>query len=282
MRIDQFIYESSQLIETAIASDSARLDAELLLAKVLNTSRSYFYAHPEYVLNAKQLAALHDLLELRCLGHPIAYILGQKEFWSLDLTVNNGVLIPRPETETLVEFALQLNLPTDASVVDLGTGSGAIALALASEKKSWQIVAVEFNNAALTVAKNNIETVATKHFSALQLIQANWLSAFAEQSFDLVIANPPYIDIHDPHLQQGDVRFEPKTALVSNEQGLADIKCIVRHATYCLRAGGYLMIEHGCDQSEQTKDLLTNNNFVDVNGHRDLSNNFRFVSAMKK
>ena len=155
-------------------------------------------------------------------------------------------------------------------------------MALASEKKSWQITAVEYIDAALKVAKHNIETAAGKDFSALHLIQANWLSAFARHSFDLVIANPPYIDYHDPHLKQGDVRFEPSTALVSNEQGLADIKSIALQSTHCLRPGGYLIIEHGCDQSQQVKEILNNNDFIEVQCHRDLSDNFRFVSAIKK
>lgn len=282
MRIDQFIYHSSQLIESSEAGDSARLDAELLLAKVLNKSRSYFYSHPEYLLSDKQLEMARGLVELRCQGRPIAYLQGQKEFWSLSLAVNDSVLIPRPETEMLVEFAIQLDLPANASVVDLGTGSGAIALALASEKKSWQITAVEYIDAALKVAKHNIEMTAAKDFSVLHLIQASWLSAFAEHSFDLVIANPPYIDYHDPHLKQGDVRYEPSTALVSNEQGLADIKSIALQSTHCLRPGGYLIMEHGCDQSQQVKEILNNNDFIGVQCHRDLSDNFRFVSAMKK
>ena len=282
MRIDQFIYHSSQLIDSSKAGDSARLDAELLLAQVLNKSRSYFYSHPEYLLSDKQLEMAQRLVALRCQGRPIAYLQGQKEFWSLSLAVNHGVLIPRPETEMLVEFALQLDLPANASIVDLGTGSGAIALALASEKKSWQITAVEYIDAALKVAKHNIGTASGKDFSSLHLIQANWLSAFAEHSFDLVIANPPYIDYHDPHLKQGDVRFEPSTALVSNEQGLADIKSIVLQSTFCLRSGGYLILEHGCNQSQQVKEILNNNDFIGAQCHRDLSDNFRFVSAKKK
>ena len=282
MRIDQFIYHSSQLIESSKAGDSARLDVELLLAQVLNKSRSYFYSHPEYVLSEKQLEMAQFLVALRCQGRPIAYLQGQKEFWSLSLAVNEGVLIPRPETEMLVEFALRLKLPANASVVDLGTGSGAIALALASEKKSWQITAVEYIDAALKVAKHNIETAAGKDFSPLHLIQGNWLSAFAENSFDLVIANPPYMDYHDPHLKRGDVRFEPSTALVSNEQGFADIKSIVIQSTHCLRPGGYLIIEHGYDQTQQVKEILNNNDFIGAQNHRDLSDNFRFVSAIKK
>ena len=281
MRIDQFIYHSSQC-ESSKVGDSARLDAELLLAQVLNKSRSYFYSHPEYLLSEEQLEMAQCLVALRCQGRPIAYLRGQKEFWSLRLAVNEGVLIPRPETEMLVEFALRLKLPANASVVDLGTGSGAIALALASEKKSWQITAVEYIDAALKVAKHNIETAAGKDFSTLHLIQGNWLSAFAEHSFDLVIANPPYIDYHDPHLKQGDVRFEPSTALVSNEQVLADIKSIAIQSTHCLRQGGYLIIEHGCDQSQQVKEILNNNDFIGAQCHRDLSDNFRFVSAIKK
>ena len=282
MRIDQFIYHSSQLIESSKAGDSARLDAELLLAKVLNKTRSYFYSYPEYLLSDRQLEMAQHLVELRCQGRPIAYLQGQKEFWSLNLTVNEGVLIPRPETEMLVEFALSLDLPANASVVDLGTGSGAIALALASEKKSWHISAVEYIDAALKVAKHNIETAADEDFSALYLIQANWLSAFAEHSFDLVIANPPYIECHDLHLKQGDVRFEPSTALVSNDQGLADIKSIALQSAHCLRRGGYLIIEHGCDQSQQVREILNNDDFIGVQCHRDLSDNFRFMSAIKK
>lgn len=282
MRLDQLVRNSAEVIAAAQHSDSARLDAELLVLHVLEKPRSFLYSHPESILNANQLATANYLVQRRCEGIPVAYLLGQKEFWSLMLMVDERVLIPRPETEAIIDYVLQLHLPEQASVIDLGTGSGAIALALASEKPSYFVVASDFSEGAIAVAKKNTQQLAANgSCHEIPLLRGDWLSAFSENSFDLVVSNPPYIDEQDPHLQQGDVRFEPLSALVSKDSGYDDIKLISRQAKACLKNGGHLIIEHGYDQRETIIKIIEAEGYLNVVDHDDLNGMPRFITAVK-
>jgi release factor glutamine methyltransferase len=228
------------------SSDSAKLDAEVLLLHVLDKPRSYLFTWPEAELNTQQIDTFKALVAKRELGHPVSHLVGIREFWSLELEVNNSTLIPRPDTETLVEKALSLDLPTDAKMLDLGTGTGAIALSLASEQPNWQVTAVDFSEQAVALAKRNQQKLALNNVTVLH---SNWFSAVPNQQFDLIVSNPPYIDEQDEHLSQGDVRFEPMSALVAPDNGMADIKVIIEQARQYLAPNGYLLIEHGYQQA---------------------------------
>ena len=286
MRIDQFVRDSADAISHAQhgdnKSDSARLDAELLILSAINKTRSFLYAYPDSIIECDQLAVANRLIQRRCEGQPVAYLLGQKEFWSLQLTVDERVLIPRPETEAVVEYILQLDLPAQATIADLGTGSGAIALALATEKPAYFVVASDYSAAAVEVANKNIQQLMVDAANnKVALLRSDWLSAFAKNSFDLIVSNPPYIDSQDPHLQQGDVRFEPLSALVSSDNGFADIKCISRQARDCLKSGGHLIIEHGYDQRDEIIKMIEAEGYLNVVDHVDLNAMPRFVTAIK-
>ncbi|MDG1938609.1 MAG: peptide chain release factor N(5)-glutamine methyltransferase [Pseudomonadales bacterium] len=282
MRLDQLISNSTEAISAAQHSDSARLDAELLILHALKQSRSFLYAYPESIVNDDQLVAVNRLVQRRCEGEPVAYLLNQKEFWSVPLLVDERVLIPRPETEALIEYILQLPMAEQACIADLGTGSGAIALALSQENPSWSVTATDYSAGAIEVAQHNTQQFAEQHTgNKISLLRGDWLSAFTEECFDLIVSNPPYIDAQDPHLQQGDVRFEPRSALVSEEQGFADIKCISRQAQLCLKSGGHLIIEHGYDQREAIIKIIQAEGYLNVVDHSDLNAMPRFVTAIK-
>lgn len=251
-----------------LPGDSARRDAEILLGHCLDRSRSWLYTWPEREVAVAQDQQYRRLLAARRHGQPIAYLVRQREFWSLPLEVDHHTLIPRPETETLVSLALALPLPADARVLDLGTGSGAIALALASERPGWQVSAVDASAGALAVARRNAARLALQRVS---FVQSDWYSAVAGERFHLLVANPPYIDAGDEHLVQGDVRFEPRTALVAADAGLADLARLVAGASAQLHAGGWLLLEHGCGQGEAVRDLLRVAGFGEVTTHNDLA-----------
>ncbi|MEH6544614.1 MAG: peptide chain release factor N(5)-glutamine methyltransferase [Porticoccaceae bacterium] len=239
-------------------SDTPRLDVEVLLCYVLDKPRSYLYAWPEYVLEQQAFAQFKDLFARRVAGEPIAHLSGQKEFWSLSLDVNASTLIPRPETELLVETALNLfdksNLDSDAQVLDLGTGTGAIALALASERSNWNILAVDSSADAVKLAESNRTRLG---FDNVQIDQSDWFeNVNADRRFDLIVSNPPYIAPDDRHLSEGDVRFEPRSALVAGDAGFADIETIILKAGEFLVHGGWLLLEHGSEQGEGVRELL--------------------------
>ncbi len=235
------------------ASDSAELDAQLLLAHVLGKTRTWLYTWPDYELTAPEHDQFQTLCKQRAKGQPVAYLLGRREFWTFDLFVTPAVLIPRPETELLVELALQTITKPTAKVVDLGTGSGAVALALAKERPGWQVIATEFHSDAMAVAARNAQ-----HFNLpnLNLLSGNWCEPLPDSDYDLFVSNPPYIDAEDQHIQQGDLRFEPMTALISADAGLADIKLIAQQAHHKLASGGHLMLEHGWQQGNAVKNIL--------------------------
>ena len=253
-------------------SPTARLDAELLLAAALGKSRSFLHTWPERIVPSEAALKFAEYLQRRRGGEPVAYILGQQGFWKLDLEVAPHTLIARPDTELLVEAALELLPATPARVLDLGTGSGAIALALASERPSWKVTAVDRVIEAVALAERNRQRLQLNNATVLS---SHWFSALAGQRFQLIISNPPYIASADPHLAQGDVRFEPASALVAGPDGLDDLRLIVAQAPEHLEAGGWLMLEHGYDQAEAVRDLLHTRGFEEVNSRTDLGGHQR-------
>ncbi|NWA23339.1 peptide chain release factor N(5)-glutamine methyltransferase [Pseudomonas gingeri] len=253
-------------------SPTARLDAELLLAAALGKSRSYLHTWPEKIVSSEAALAFSDFLLRRRGGEPVAYILGQQGFWKLDLEVAPHTLIPRPDTELLVEAALELLPATPAPVLDLGTGSGAIALALANERPAWQVTAVDRVPEAVALAERNRQRLGLNNATVLN---SHWFSALDGQRFQLIISNPPYIASSDPHLAQGDVRFEPASALVAGADGLDDLRLIIAQAPQHLLADGWLMLEHGYDQAEAVRELLSAQGFSDVHSRTDLGGHQR-------
>ena len=245
-----------------------RVDAEVLLAYALGKSRSWLIAHADDLLSPDYAAAYALLIEQREAGEPIAYITGRRGFWSLDLEVTPATLIPRPETELLVELALA-RLPIDQPrrVLDLGTGSGAIALAIARERPMARVVATDASSDALAVAQHNARN---HHLGNVSFVHGDWFAPLDEHRFDLIVSNPPYIEADDPHLQQGDLRFEPMSALVSGGDGLDDIRRIVRDAGLHLVTGGWLLFEHGWNQGDAARTLLRDAGFVELSTARDL------------
>ncbi|KZN12294.1 peptide chain release factor N(5)-glutamine methyltransferase [Marinomonas sp. TW1] len=272
MRIDESLQGAAERLR--FMSDTALLDAQLLLAQVLNVATSYFYSWPEKILTDNEQTQFDVLLKRREQGEPIAYILGKQAFWTLDLEVSPCTLIPRADTECLVEAALTvLGVPKGKQILDLGTGTGAIALALATECRDSDVLGVDLIADAVALAKRN---AASHHISNARFVQSRWFEQLSESSkFDLIVSNPPYIDPEDHHLSVGDVRFEPKTALVAENHGLADIEHIIEQAPAFLKQDGHLMFEHGYDQAEAVRSLLMAAGFHDVQSVQDFGGNDR-------
>ncbi|BFM10287.1 peptide chain release factor N(5)-glutamine methyltransferase [Simiduia litorea] len=258
---------------SAIASDSARLDAELLLCHAIGKQRTYLYTWPEAALSDQQASYFNELIERRKLGEPIAHIIGQREFWSLPIKVNASTLIPRPATEALIEWLLTQSFPSNCELLDLGAGTGAIALALGYEKPAWQITGLDISPAAVALAQENALNLQIKNCT-FQV--SNWFSAIQHRRYDLIISNPPYIDAKDPHLLQGDVRFEPLSALVAEENGLADLRCIINDSIEHLNNEATLILEHGYNQAGEVRNMLLATGFSDVGSGMDLDGHERF------
>lgn len=259
-------------------SDTARLDTELLLCHVSGLTRTQLFAYPEKTLSPEVQTAFERVFDQRLTGKPIAHILGEREFWSLPIKVNASTLIPRPDTEVLVEQAIELSINAEPRILDLGTGTGAIALALAHEFPAARVTALEANLDAVSLAKQNAANLKKDNVNVLQ---GSWYDVDAIASlaalapFNMLVSNPPYIDEADPHLDEGDVRFEPKTALVAPDNGLADIRAITQLAKQLLEKGGYLLVEHGWQQKEAVQLIFVQAGFKNVNTVNDYGGNPR-------
>jgi release factor glutamine methyltransferase len=259
--------------------DEPLLDAQVLLVTVLGRERSFLYAHPEFTPDSQQLDRYLALIERRALSLPVAWLTGHREFWSLDLRVANTTLIPRPETEALVELCLQ-RIPHDAQwpLLDLGTGSGAIALALARERPGCTVTATDRIPAAIDLAADNASRLGLHN---LRFVTGHWFAPLQDQRFQVIAANPPYIAADDPHLTQGDVAHEPRSALVSGHDGLDDIRAIIRDAHHHLTPGGWLLLEHGYDQGNKLLDLLRASGYDNATDYADLAGQPRVAVAQQ-
>lgn len=254
-----------------------RLEAERLLALVTGLTRCQILARPERPLSGVELEDYVRLVERRAAGEPFAYLCGSQPFWNLEIQVTPATLIPRPETELLVELTLA-SLPADEPlrIADLGTGSGALAVALAAERPHWQLVATDRSRAALAVARGNLARLGLAN---VQLLAGSWLAPFGPASFDAVLSNPPYVRDGDPHLVSDGLSYEPATALVAGADGLAAIRPIVATARTALSAGGLLAIEHGADQGDVVGELLAEVGYVDIGRRKDLAGHERVSYA---
>ncbi|TSJ59425.1 peptide chain release factor N(5)-glutamine methyltransferase [Atlantibacter subterranea] len=270
----EFQHWLRQAAARLVDSESPRRDAEILLGLVTGKARTFILAFGETQLSEAQLAELDALLARRAAGEPVAYLTGVREFWSLPLMVSPATLIPRPDTECVVEQALA-RLPAEpCRILDLGTGTGAIALALASERPDCQVVAVDKVPDAVDLAQRN---AARLNIANIDIRQSDWFSAVQGDRFQLIVSNPPYIDSEDEHLRQGDVRFEPLSALVAPDAGLADIDYLIREARAFLEPGGWLVLEHGWQQGEAVRALFHQAGFLAVETGLDYGGNERLT-----
>ena len=261
-----------------LGGSAARLDAELLLAHALRTSRAHLYTWPELEVDATQRAAFDQLVAARERGEPVAYLTGHREFWSLDLAVTPDVLIPRHETELLVELALaRISPDREVRVADLGTGSGAIALAIARERPRVRMVATDASAAALEVARRNATRL---DLGNVTFASGDWCAALGADRFEVIVSNPPYVAADDAHLGEGDLRFEPVAALASGRDGLDAIRRIVADARAHLVAGGWLVLEHGWDQAARVRSLLEDGGYSEVESFRDGAGHERATAAV--
>ena len=275
MNIQQALQQASQ--ELSATSPSAALDAQVLLSFVLHCNTAHLAAWPEKELSTEQQSDFLQLIQQRQQGLPVAHLTGQREFWSLNFSVNNSTLIPRPETETLVEYILTRFAHREhLKLLDMGTGTGAIAIAIAKEKPGWQIVASDASAEALQLARQNSQQHQTDNIT---FIQSDWFENITSTDFDIIVSNPPYIASDDPHLQQGDVRFEPLSALASGTEGLDDIEHLCSHAVQRLNNNGWLIVEHGYNQAQDVADCFANNGFSKIEQQQDLSGHTRMTAA---
>ncbi len=267
--LQESIYKLSSI------SDDPRLEATALLAHCLQQPRSYLFAHDDEDLPRKASKAFAKLIKRRCKGEPYAYVIGQREFWSLELEVNPHVLIPRPDTECLVEAALK-HIPPELPclVADLGTGSGAIAVAIAKERPKARLMATDISSAALKVAKANGDRLAP---SRIEFRKGDWLDCLSGERFDVIVSNPPYVAVRDPHL--ADLPYEPKKALVAGADGLDELSRLIPDAPDHLRKGGWLLVEHGSDQGEQVRELFQQSGFSNITTRFDLGGNERVTQG---
>ncbi len=276
MNIQQALEQARETLSKN--GESADIDAQVLLSHVLQRNSAHLIAWPEKELDKNQAASFLQLIEQRKQGLPVAHLTGQREFWSLDFSVNNSTLIPRPETETLVEFILQkFGDRKNLKLLDLGTGTGAIAIAIASEKPAWQIFASDISKQALALAtKNN-----TQHKTNITFIHSDWFNNIKQHDFDIIVSNPPYIADNDPHLQSGDVRFEPQGALTAGKTGMDDIKHLCAQAKNHLQKNGWLIVEHGYNQAQLVADCFAENAYAQVEQREDLSGHTRMTAGKK-
>jgi release factor glutamine methyltransferase len=271
LSIQHHLRDDSVALQAALHLDlsTARIEIQCLLQAVLQVNRAYLFTHPERILSDAEASHYHQLFARRSQGEPVAYLLGEREFFGLTFKVTPATLIPRPDTELLVELALQ-RIPQQGvcRVLDLGTGSGAIALSIAHARPNAQVVALDASEAALEVARQNQEKLSVKN---VEFLRSDWFAALHQQRFDVIVSNPPYIESEDVHLRQGDVRFEPLSALASGLDGLDDIRRISAQAMRYLNPHGWLMLEHGYNQAQQVRAILQQSNFQQLFSASDLA-----------
>ena len=275
MNIQQALRQASK--DLSATSPSAMLDAQVLLTHVLQCNTAHLAAWPEKALNVEQQADYLQLVDQRRQGEPVAHLTGSREFWSLDFSVDNSTLIPRPETETLVEYVLDNFASREKlKLLDMGTGTGAIAISIGKEKPGWDIVASDISEQALKLARQNSSEHDTVNVT---LIQSDWFANIDQGNFDIIISNPPYIASDDPHLTQGDVRFEPAGALSSGAIGMDDIEHICSQAKEYLLKNGWLIVEHGYNQKQLVADCFCRNGFTEITQQLDLSGHTRMTAG---
>lgn len=251
--------------------DNPRYEARLLMQHCINKDLAFLISHSSDVLQQPQLEQFIQWVQRRELGEPIAYIVGETGFWSLNLYCNSSTLIPRSDTETLIEWALSLPLPEDARVLDLGTGTGAIALSLASQKPNWSVTGADVVEDAVRLAERN----AKRNNLDVTFVQSNWFASLQSKKqsrrFDLIVSNPPYVEADSPYLNQGDLRYEPRTALVSEHDGMADLCTIIDGAKRHLQRNGWLLMEHGHQQGSKVQSELKQHGYTQVDTRKDLN-----------